>query len=125
MTQDIQAYVAACDVCQRHKYSTLTLAGSLQPFPSPQQVWDGLSIDFIEGLLVSQGVNVVLVVADRVKVCPFFKSEASIFSAVDVATLFIKEIVCLHGVPSSIVSDRDRIFLAHFGKACFDWEELS
>ena len=41
------------------------------------------------------------------------------FSAKDVAELFVREIVRLHGFPKTIISDRDRVFVSHFWKELF------
>ena len=64
MRKDVVSYVAACEVCQRCKASTLAPSGFLQPLLVPQQVWEGVSMDFIEGLPHSNGFDTILVMVD-------------------------------------------------------------
>ena len=65
MKRDVQHYIQRCDVCQRNKHDTMTSAGLLQPLPISNQVWEDVLMDFIDGLPVSNGFSVILVVVDR------------------------------------------------------------
>lgn len=65
MYKVVQEYVQKCDVCQRIKIETTALAGLLQPLLVPYQVWDDITLDFIEGPPRSHGHDTILVVVDH------------------------------------------------------------
>jgi hypothetical protein len=75
-------------------------------------------MDFIGVLPKVQSIDTIMVVVDRKTKYAHFVPVKHPYTAKDIAELFIKEIVRLHGFPSSIVSDRDRVFLCSF------WTEL-
>lgn len=78
-----------------------------------------MSLDFVEGLPVSRGMNYVLVVVDKFSKFSHFVPLKHPFTAVSVAKVFLQQIYRLHGMPTTIISDRDRIFTSHFWKALF------
>ncbi|MCH86958.1 hypothetical protein A2U01_0007822, partial [Trifolium medium] len=118
MQRTVRDFVRACDVCQRQKYDSTTPGGLLQPLPVPNAIWEDLSLDFITGLPKSKGFEAILVVVDRLSKYGHFILLKHPYTAKSVAELFVKEIVRLHGIPSSIISDRDPLFVSHF------WMEL-
>ena len=75
-------------------------------------------MDFIGGLPNSQGKNTILVVVDRLSKYAHFIALAHPYSALTIAQLFLDHIYKLHGLPKSIVSDRDPVFVSNF------WREL-
>ena len=61
----MRSFVRACEVCQRAKATTLKPTGLLQPLPIPDRVWEDISMDFIEGLLLVHGYSIIFVVVNR------------------------------------------------------------
>ncbi|MCH80609.1 hypothetical protein A2U01_0001379, partial [Trifolium medium] len=118
MQKCVRNFVRACDVCQRQKYSATTPGGLLQPLLIPNAIWEDLSLDFITGIPKSKGYDAVLVVVDRLSKYSHFILLKHPYTAKSIAELFVKEVVRLHGIPNSLISDRDPIFVSHF------WMEL-
>ncbi|RDX87759.1 hypothetical protein CR513_30729, partial [Mucuna pruriens] len=93
--------------------------GLLQPLNVPEMIWEEVSIDFIIGLPKSKGYEGILVVVDRLSKYSHFIPLKYPYTARMVAEIFAKEIVRLHGIPTTIVSDQDPIFVSNFRKELF------
>lgn len=118
LRSDVATFVANCAECQFTKYETKRTAGLLCPLPVPFRPWEDLSLDFITGLPPFQGKTVLLVVVDRFSKGIHLGILPTSHTAHMVASLFIDIVVKHHGVPRSLVSDRDPLFISGF------WQEL-
>jgi hypothetical protein len=119
MKREIAKYVSECDTCQRVKASHLKASGTLQPLPIPSWKWEDISMDFIVGLPnTSQKHDSIWVIIDRLTKTAHFLPVHTTYSAKKYAKIYLDQIVRLHGVPKTIISDRGAQFIAHF------WEQL-
>ncbi|KAG8493029.1 hypothetical protein CXB51_010399 [Gossypium anomalum] len=117
MKRDISDFVSKCLVCQQVKAEHQVPSGLLQPIMIPEWKWDRITMDFVSGLpLSSSKKDAIWVIVDRLTKSAHFISVRMDYSLDKLAELYISQIVKLHGVPISIVSDRDLRFTSRFWK---------
>ncbi|PNY00079.1 hypothetical protein L195_g023353, partial [Trifolium pratense] len=127
--RQVQEWVNTSDTVHGHKFvlkdglqakhDTRAPAGLLQPLPIPNQVWEDIAMDFITGLPPSHGYTVIMVVIDRFTKYSHFCPLKVDYNSKTVAEAFMKTVVKLHGLPKSIISDRDKVFISKFWKELF------
>ncbi|CAI7829215.1 unnamed protein product [Closterium sp. NIES-54] len=119
MANDVQNFVTSCDTCQRMKSSKQKKAGLHQPLPVPEQPWQVVSLDFITGLPpTNAGHDTILVVIDKFSKMGHFIPTHTTARTEETAQLFLKHIISQHGIPTTLISDRDPKFTSKF------WKEL-
>jgi hypothetical protein len=118
MAKDIAVFCDLCDTCQVLKTSNKKPRGLLHTLPIPMRPWESVGIDFMGPLPMSQDCDYLMVVIDRVTSSLHLIPMNTMVTATQVAWLYLREVVRLHGVPTSIISDRDSKFTSVF------WHEL-
>lgn len=111
---DVQKFVQACHVYQISKHEHVHTPGLLQPLPIPSQAWTHISMDFIEQLPLSSKKDTIWVTVDCFTKYSHFIALSHPFTASALAGVFVDTVYKLHGLPHSVVSDRDRIFTSQF-----------
>ncbi|KAH0987767.1 hypothetical protein GBA52_014944 [Prunus armeniaca] len=115
MKKEIAEYVNKCLICQQMKAERQKPSGLLQPLPIPQWKWEHITMDFVFKLPRTQNKHDgVWVIVDRLTKSAHFLPVRANYTLNKLAKIFIDEIVRLHGVPVSIISDRDPRFTSRF-----------
>ncbi|GAU42813.1 hypothetical protein TSUD_288410 [Trifolium subterraneum] len=119
MKKEIAEYAYACLVCQKSKIEHQKPSGLLQPLFIPEWKCDSIAMDFVGGLPKTAKWNeVIWVVVDRLTKSTHFIAIKMGTLVPRLAEIYVEQIIRLHGIPSSIVSDRDPKFTSRF------WESL-
>ncbi|KAL0451822.1 UNVERIFIED_CONTAM: hypothetical protein Slati_1160300 [Sesamum latifolium] len=119
MKKDVAEFVAKCMTCQQVKAEHQAPAGKLRPLSIPEWKWEKITMDFIVGLpRTLRKHDAIWVIVDRLTKSAHFLPIRQGDSLDKLAELYVAEIVRLHGVPVSIVSDRDPRFTSRFWEVC-------
>ena len=119
MKRDVTEYVSKCLMCQQVIAEHRVPTGLLSPLPIPQWKLDNITMDFVSYFPLTQRKHDAgWVIVDRLTKSAHFLPVRLDYSMDRLAKLYVSEIVKLHGIPVSIVSDRDPWFMTRF------WKEL-
>jgi hypothetical protein len=114
----VRDFIKSCSACQRNKIEHLHPTRFLQPLTVPSTVWSDITMDFIEGFPKVGGKSVILTIVDYFSKFAHFIPLGHPYSAASEGKAFFDNIVRLHDVPASIVSDRDSVFTSNL------WHEM-
>ena len=118
---DIEKYVRECMICQKVKYDRHKTPGLLQPLPIPEAPWESIAMDFITDLPRTQyGNDAIWTIIDRFSKQAHFLPIRKKIKPDHMAKLFLAHIFKHHGMPSSIVGDRDPRTTNLFWRALFE-----
>jgi hypothetical protein len=120
MRRDVAEYVSTCRSCQRAKPRRHKPYGQTRNLETPVDNWQDIAMDFIMDVAKSKsGHNAILVVMDLLSKRAHFLACKIDITAVQTATLFMREIYRHHGLPLKIVTDRDSRFTSKFWVSLF------
>ena len=120
MRSEVHKFVNNFNICQHAKGKSQNI-GLYAPLPIPSRPWDSINMDFVLGLSKTQkGYNSISVVVDRFSKMSHFIACFKTSDATHILNLFFREVVRLHGLPTSIVSKKDSRLLGKFWRTLWN-----
>ena len=115
MKKEIASFVSRCLTCQQVKAEHQKPAGKIELLPIPVWKWEKITMDFVTGLPRTQRQHdAIRVIVDRLTKSTHFLLVSHDDPLDKLAQLYVEEIIRLHGVPITIVSNRDPRFTSRF-----------
>jgi hypothetical protein len=119
MKREAARYVSECDTCRKIKADYMKPRGLLQSQSIPEWKWEDISIDFIVCLpMTARKFDSIWVIVDRLSKSAHFIPVHTNYNVQKYARIYIARMLCLHGVPKTIISDRGSQFVPRF------WDQL-
>ena len=122
MRNKISTYLAKCIECRQNKASRHARFGNLQMIPPPELPWDEVTMDFITDLPATQDpangtyADSILVMVDRLTKYAHFVPTTKSVTAEALGHVVLDRLVRYHGMPKSLITDRDKLFTSAFWK---------
>ncbi|GJR25765.1 putative reverse transcriptase domain-containing protein [Tanacetum coccineum] len=118
MKANIATYVSKCLTCAKVKAEHQRPLGLLVQPDIPQWKWDNITMDFVTKLpKSSQGYDTIWVIVDRLTKSVIFVPMRETDPLEKLARMYLKEVVTRHGIPVSIICDRDPRFASNFWRS--------
>ncbi|WVZ19293.1 hypothetical protein V8G54_006615 [Vigna mungo] len=115
MKSDVANFISSCLTCQKVKIEHQRPGGMLQQLDVPEWKWDNIAMDFVTHLpRTVRKHDAIWLIVDRLTKSAHFLAISLKMPMSKLAQLYIREVVRLHGVPASIISDRDSRFISRF-----------
>nr|GFA66775.1 putative reverse transcriptase domain-containing protein [Tanacetum cinerariifolium] len=118
MKADIATYVSKCLTYANVKAKHQRPSGLLVQPKIHEWKWDNITMDFVTKLpKSSQGYDTIWVIVDRLTMSAIFTPIKETDPMNKLARIYLKEVVTRHGIPVSIISDRDPRFASNFWRS--------
>jgi hypothetical protein len=107
MKREVARFVSECDTCQKVKADYMKPRGMMQPLSISKWKWDDISMDLIMCLpLTARKFDLIWVIVDRLSKSNHFIPVHTNYNVLKFARIYIADVLCLHGVPKTIISNR-------------------
>jgi hypothetical protein len=120
MKKEVVYFIAKCLECQKVKYEHRHPVGLLHPLPILEWKWEVVTMDFITKLpRTNKQHDYIMVVVDKLTKFSHFIPVKFTHKESNVVDIYMREVSQLHGIPKTILSERDPKFTSNFWKVLF------